>query len=300
MHPPYGNSGQPYGAGREAVGRLRPPLHLRLFGPLATLGDPNRSCSATVTNSLSPRCSPRYRFSLFAPTCSPVRECLRSILHSRHSRHTPPHVSHPQRKQPLSAPQPSAHRPRPKPRRAARLRHTLIAATRPTAQTGPGSLRHRASRGREIAPSASLMLIPTPRQAFGVGNATLASLTNSLSLPATPLRYPRFALCPDRSALLWPRPPPFVPPRHYRPSPTESGVARVNRSAADAHTRNERLTAHHLYTFRSRKAEASRNKWQGGGGSLQTAIKGKPLNNPRKGCISAFNLFQPFTNREPL
>lgn len=151
MHPPYGKSGQPYGAGREAVGRLRPPLHLRLFGHLATLGNPNRCCSATVANSLSPRCSPRYRFSLFAPTCSPVRECLRSILHSRHSRHTPPHVSHPPRKQPLSAPQPSEHRPRPKPRRAARLRHTLITATRPTSQTVPGSLWRRASGGREIA-----------------------------------------------------------------------------------------------------------------------------------------------------
>lgn len=184
----------------------------------------------------------------------------------------PPHVSHPQRKHPLSAPQPSAHRPRPKPRRAARLRHTLIAATRPTAQTGPGSLRHRASGGREIVRSASLMLIPTPRQAFGVGNATLASLTNSLSLPATPLRYPRFALCPDRSSLLWPRPPPFVPPRHYRPSPTESGVARVSIRLAPVHTRNEHPTTHRPCIFRSRKAAASRNKRQGGGGSLQTAV----------------------------
>ena len=263
------------------------------------VGCRQRSGSIPATNSLSPRCSPRYRFSLFAPTCSPVRECFRSILHSRHIRHTPPHVSHPQRKQPLSAPQPSAHRPRPKPRRAAPLRHTLITATRPTAQAGPGSLRHRASGGREIVRSASLMLIPTPRQAFGVGNATLASLTNSLSLPATPLRYPRFALCPDRSALLWPRPPPFVPPRHYRPSPTESGVARVSIRRAPVHTRNEHPTAHCPCIFRSQKAAASRNKRQGGGGSLQTAVKGKPLNNPRKGCISAFNLFHPFTNRKP-
>lgn len=124
--------------------------------------------------------------------------------------------------------------------------------------------------------------------------------TNSLSLPATPLRYPRFALCPDRSSLLWPRPPPFVPPRHYRPSPTESGVARVSIRRAPVHTRNEPLTAHRLCIFRSRLTAASRNKRQGGGGSLQTAVKGKPLNNPRKGCISAFNLFHPFTNRKPL
>lgn len=196
MHPPYGKSGQPYGAGREAVGRLRSHFGLRLFGHLATLGDPKHYIRNPASNSLSPRYPQRYRFSLFAPTCSPVRECLRSILHPRHSRHTPPHVSHPQKPPPLSAPQPSAHRPRPKPRRAARLRHTLVTATRPTASTVPGSLRLRASRGREIAPSASLMLIPTPRQAFGVGNATLASLANSLSLPATPLRYPCLLFAP--------------------------------------------------------------------------------------------------------
>lgn len=264
------------------------------------VGCRQRSGSISAVNSLSPRSSPRYRFSLFAPTCCPVRECLRSILHPRHSRHTPPTVSHPQKPPPLSAPQPSAHRPRPKPRRAARLRHTLVTATRPTAQTVPGSLRRRASGGREIAPSASLMLIPTPRQAFGVGNATLASLANSLSLPATPLRYPRFALCPDRSALLWLRPLPLPAPRHHRPSPTDSGVAPVSIRLAPVHTRNEHPTAHRPCIFRTRNTAASRNKRQGGGGSLQTAVKGKPLNNPRKGCYSAFLLFHPFTNRKPL
>lgn len=244
------------------------------------VGCRQRSGSITATNSLSPRSSPRYRFSLFAPTCCPVRECLRSILQSRHSRHTPPTVSHPQKPPPLSAPQPSAHRPRPKPRRAARLRHTLIAATRPTAQTVPGSLRRRASGGREIAPSASL--------------------ANSLSLPATPLRSPRFALCPDRSALLWPRPLPLPAPRHHRPSPNDSGVAPVSIRLAPVHTRNEHQTAHRPCIFRTRNTAASRNKRQGGGGSLQTAVKGKPLNNPRKGCYSAFLLFHPFTNRKPL
>lgn len=72
---------------------------------------------------------------------------MRSILHSRHSRHTPPTVSHPQKLPPLSAPPPSAHRPRPKPRRAARLRHTLVSATRPTASTAPGSLTAQGKEG---------------------------------------------------------------------------------------------------------------------------------------------------------
>lgn len=142
------------------------------------------------------------------------------------------------------------------------------------------------------------MLIPTPRQAFGVGNATLASFTNSLSASQV-APIPLFALCPDRSALLWPRPPPLATPRHHRPSPTDSGVARVSIRRAPVHTRNEPSTAHRPCIFRSRKAAASRNKRQGGGGSLQTAVKGKPLNNPRKGCKSAFLIFYPFTNRKP-
>ena len=90
----------------------------------------------------------------------------------------------------------------------------------------------------------------------------------------------------------------FAPHRHHRPSPhstsasRDSGaVAKVNFHEWKFDLHGSDLTAHwvgaalHIAAGRERtRTKAIRGRW---GGSLQTAVKGEPLNKPRNGWLTA-------------
>lgn len=151
--------------------------------------------------------------------------------------------------------------------------HLLHCGRRPTAYV---SFERPAAHGTE---GSAHCLSASPRQRACRSTSYATPLCAVHSKPPT---------------LLWLSHLRYAPHRHHRPSPHSTSASRDSGAVVcvpvrerNFHAHGSDLTAHWLCIFRSERGGRSERKRQGGGGSLQTAVKGKPLNNPRNGCITA-------------
>lgn len=195
--------------------------------------------------------------------------------------------------------------PNPKPRCAEQARHLLTPAVQPTSPPTPGSLRLRARRGRQSVRSLPLRLF---RHLAALGcrqHSVLLTYTLPIGFTScadTPLcSLPRVGYVPlaDLTSVAH-----SLANTAHRQQPRQVGRAVQSQKSKSALLHFDfhgcDLTAQWLRFLHIplRVRGASRNDAEGGGGSSQTAVKGKPLNKPLNASLSVCSEMKPLQGRD--